>query len=116
MDKYIPFVTRQKCCKISLEEVLYIEQIGREVMIVTEKTTYRQYGKITQLQQYLDESFFNCLKTMIINFSNVVSMQDQTVKFKDGTEIFLGRQNFVRTKQTFAVFIKKACNSNGFVV
>ena len=116
MDKYIPFINRQQCCKIFLEEILYIEQQGREVLIVTDNMTYRQYGKLFQLDSYLDERFFYCLKTMTINFSNVISMRDQVIKFKNGTEIYLGRQNFVRTKQSFAIYIKNPCNSKGFVV
>ena len=116
MDKYIPFVSRQQCCKIPLEEILYIEQQGREVFIVTDKITYRQYGKFSDLEDYLDERFFCCLKTMAINFSNVISMREQAIKFKNGKEIYLGRQNFVRTKQSFAIYIKNPCNSNGFVV
>ena len=116
MNRYIPFVSRDKCCKIMLSDILYIEQNKREVLIVTEEETFRRYGKLSELESYLDERFFFCLKTLVINFSNVVSMKDQTIKFLNGEEIFLGRQNFVRTKQSFAVFIKKACNSNGFVV
>ena len=107
MDKYIPFVTSKQCCRISLENILYVEQQGREVLIVTENITYRKYGKLSDMEAYLDERFFYCLKSMTINLSNVISMQNQVITFRDGTEIFLGRQNFVKAKQTFAIYIKK---------
>lgn len=116
MDKYIPFINRTECCKILLEDILYIEQQKREIIIVTEDVTYRKYCKINEMDQYLDGRFFYSLKTLVINFSNVMSMRDQTIRFKNGVEIYLGRHNYVRTKQSFAIYIKNPCNSNGFIV
>jgi len=107
MDKYIPFINRQLCCKIPLGEIMYIEQQGRKIMIVTDKTVYRKYGKISDYKECFDSRFFYCLQSVVINFANVLSMREQAIKFVNGEEIYIGRQNFVRTKQTFAVYLKE---------
>ncbi len=105
-DKYLPFVNRQQCSKIPLREILRVEQNGRLVTIVTEKGILEKYGKIQEVEEYLDERFYHCLKKTIINFEQVSSMKEQTIFFKNGDKIFLGRENFVRTKQSFAIYIK----------
>ncbi len=115
-DKYLPFVNREQCSKIPLSEILRIEQSSRIVIIVTEGATLRKYGKLQDIEEYLDERFYHCLKKMIINFQQVSSMKDQTIYFKNGDKIYLGRQNFVRTKQSFAIYIKNPCNFNDFIV
>ena len=116
MDKYLPFVTKDVCCKIWLRDILRIEQRGRLVAIVTETQVYERYGRMEEMEPYLDEGFYHCLKTVIINFRQVSMMREQTVFFRNGEQFFLGRQNYIKTKQTFAVYIKNPCTCNGFVV
>ena len=84
--------------------------------IVTEKETYCSYDKIKNVEKYLDGRFYYCLKTIIINFQQVSVMRDQTIYFKNGDNILLGRQNYIRTRQAFAVYIKNPCNFNNFIV
>ncbi len=116
MDKYLPFVTRDICRKIRLQDILRIEQRGRLVAIVTEKDVYEKYGRIEDLEQYLDDRFYHCLKNVIINFQQVSMMKNQTIYFKNSEEYFLGRQSYIKARQTFAIYIKNPCNCNGFVV
>lgn len=116
MDKYLPFVRRDVCCKILLKDIMRIEQRGRMVAIVTENDIFERYGRIEELEPYLDERFYHCLKTVIINFQQVSMMRDQTIFFRNSEKIFLGRQNYIKARQTFAIYIKNPCNCNGFVV
>ena len=116
MDKYLPFVRRDVCCKILLKDIMRIEQRGRIVAIVTENDVFERYGRIEELEPYLDERFYHCLKTVIINFQQVSMMRDQTIIFRNSEKIFFGRQNYIKARQTFAIYIKNPCNCNGFVV
>ena len=115
-ERYLPFISRNICCKIWLHEIIRIEQRGRVVAIITESEIYERYGRIEELEEYLDERFYHCLKTVIINFQQVKMMRCQTIFFRNGEEYYLGRQNYIKTRQTFAIYIKNPCNSKGFVV
>ena len=115
-ERYVPFINRTVCCKIWLHEIIRIEQRGRLIIIITDMGTFERYGRIDEVEKYLDERFYHCLKTVIINFQQVKMMSCQTIFFRNGEEYFLGRQNYIKAKQTFAIYIKNPCNSNGFVV
>lgn len=106
MDKFLPLVNREYCCKIWVDEILYIEQICRTINIVTEKGTFYDYEKIVNLYPYLDEYFVHCLKNTVVNFNQVQSMMNQTITFKNGTTFTFGRQNFIITKQKFVLYMK----------
>ena len=86
---------------------MYIMQEGRMTNIVTEKETFCSYSKIKHFEQYLDmdRRFYYCLKSIVINFQQVSVMKGQTIYFKNGDKISLGRQNYVRTKQAFAAYL-----------
>ena len=107
MDNFVPFINREQCCKIWLCDILYIMQEGRMTNIVTEKETFCSYSKIKHFEQYLDmdRRFYYCLKSIVINFQQVSVMKGQTIYFKNGDKISLGRQNYVRTKQAFAAYL-----------
>ena len=93
-----------------------MKSCGGSVAIVTENDVFERYGRIEELEPYLDERFYHCLKTVIINFQQVSMMRDQTIFFRNSEKIFLGRQNYIKARQTFAIYIKNPCNCNGFVV
>lgn len=116
MEKYLPIVNRKHCRKIWLSDILYIMQEGRLTHVVTENETFSTYNKIGFFGEYLDSRFYYCLKSIAINFQQVSMMQNQTIFFKNGDNIFLGRQNYIHTRQSFANYIKNPCNSNDSVV
>ena len=116
LERFLPFVTRTQCCKIWLRDILYIRQDGRMLYAVTESEIFGRYDKIKSVEKYLDRRFYPCMKSLIINFQQVSIMKDQTIFFKNGEIIPLGRQNYVHTKQAFALYIKNPCNFNDFIV
>ena len=107
MEKFIPLVERTQCCKVPLDDILYIQQSGRITRIVTENEVYSKYCKAQEYKPYLDKQFFPCLKNLFLNFDQVRAMKDQTIYFKNGSSFGLGRENYVRTKQAFAAYLHK---------
>lgn len=105
MESFLPFINREQCCKIWLNDIMYIRQEGRMTSIVTEKETYCSYEKLKDMEAHLDKRFYYCLKKVIINFENVAVMKEQTIYFKNGDIIALGRQNYVHTRQAFAAYL-----------
>ena len=105
MGDFLPYINSHQCCKIWLSDIMYIMQEGRTTNIVTEKETYCSYGKIKEMERHLDNRFYYCLKKVMINFENVAAMKDQTIYFKNGEMITLGRQNYVHTRQAFAAYL-----------
>ena len=105
MEKYVPFVTKSICCRIKLSDILYIEQEGRRVNIVTEDCVNHIYGRTEDFVRYLDQRFYPCLKGTYLNFDNVDSIRGQKVQFTGNTCYYLGRNNSIKTRPAFAMYI-----------
>ena len=110
-EKYIPIVNKCETCKIYIENVLLIEQELRKTMIYTEEDKFWRYGKIDELLKCLDNRFFRCHQSCIINMDKVVRMKDQTIFFKNGFKIVIGKEKFKYAKQSFARYIINGANA-----
>lgn len=108
MEKYIPLINQKECCKIWLNDILYLENEGRKIHIVTTKGTYCKYAKLSELEPYFrgETRFFSAMKRLIINFDHVRAMKNQVIYFNNGTEYSLGRANYLRTKQKFVGYLR----------
>ncbi len=112
MERFMPIISRWDCCKLSTSDIIYIESDGRRAKVVTEGKEFLIYAKLSELCRYFENDirFFLCNRGMLINFDYVNSMKDQVIYFSDGGEYLMGRESFIRTKQTFANYLKKTLN------
>ena len=74
---------------------------------MTENEKFTAYVTFEEVTKYLDERFFFCRKNMAVNFDQIKTMKEQSFYFKDGSTYLIGRDNYIRTKQYFARYIKK---------
>ena len=101
-EKYIPIINKEETCKVYIEKVLFIEQELRKTIIYTEIDKFWRYGKIDELLRYLDNRFFKCHQSCIINMDKVIRMKEQTIFFENGLKIVMGKEKFKYAKQNFA--------------
>ena len=104
---YIPVVKRDEITKVFIDNIMLIEQELNKTHIYTDEKEYCVYGKIHQNLKYLDDRFFRCHQSYIINMEKVIKMREQTIFFENGFKISIGRDKFVAAKQYFAVYIKQ---------
>lgn len=107
MDKYIPVITRQYSRKINVDDIVYLEQQQRKLAIVTKDQTYVSYQRIENVEKQLDERFYHTLKKLIVNIEQISAAENQTIVFENGIALQLGREAYIRTKQTYAAYLKK---------
>ena len=105
VKSYIPIIRRDETCKVFIENILMIEQDLRKTVIYTEEDKYWRYGKMDELSKYLDDRFFKCHHSCIINMDKVVKMREQTIFFENGFKITIGREKFQCAKQNFARYM-----------
>ena len=106
MSENIPVVNRW-CCKIlPVSDIVYIFSNYRKSEIHTRDEMIPVYYGRDEIESYLDGRFDHCLKGLIVNFDMVRDMKDGTIRFMNGEEVGLGRGNFIKAKQKFAMYIK----------
>ncbi len=106
-ERYIPLITKSYIRKIFLGDIVYIMKKQRKIQIVTEQEQFEYYEKMEPLLPYLDGRFYCCLRNIVINMDKVERMENQTIYFMNGERIWLGRDNYVRSKQMYSAYLKK---------
>lgn len=106
-ESYIPIICGKEAAKVRVSDILMIEREKRKLHVVTEGKSYAYYEKIQNVEPMLDGRFYPCLKGCYINLDHVTEMSNQTITFDNGIAYNLGRENFIKAKQTYAVYLRK---------
>jgi len=107
MEKFVPVITKQYSRKVNIKDIVYIQQQQRRLAIVTDDETFICYERMDNIMENLDDRFFRVMKKLTINLEKVVMAKDQRLFFENGTSVYLGKENFVKTKQKFAGYLRK---------
>lgn len=107
MSKFIPVITREYSRKVNVDDIIYLEQRQRRLAIVTADETYVCYERIENVEKQLDERFYHTLKKLVVNLEQISVAKNQKITFQNGTELQLGRESYIRTKQTYAAYLRK---------
>lgn len=105
MEQFIALVTRQRNVKVCTDDIVYIQRENRKIKIKTERGSYEFYEKMENVRSVLDERFFACLESLIINLEKVQRMEEQNIYFSSGDTLRLARNSFIRTKQAYAAYL-----------
>ena len=46
------------------------------------------------------------MKKLVVNLDKISMVKEQQVHFKNGSDIYLGKDNYVRTKQKYTAYIR----------
>ena len=76
---------------IPLSRILYVEAQKQYVLIHTPEETYRMKTTLAETKGALDEFFFQCQRSFLINLRYVVQVKTGCVVLKNGEEIPISR-------------------------
>ena len=107
MYKCIPFKTQKETFIIPLDEILYIAQDKRRLIIMTTEREFVEYEKLSNILPYLNSNFFPCLKFTLLNMERVRGFVDRKVIFSNGSSLELGRDSFLKTREQFIDYLKE---------
>ena len=119
-DRYLIIENGKNVAKVNLKDIMYIERYLRKLRVVTAKEVYEYYEHLEKVLPILTSNFYPCLQGCYVNFDWVNAMREQRIIFENEQCIYLGRANFVKTRQAFKKYLinmleinKNACNQNG---
>ena len=76
---------------IPLSRILYVEAQKQYVLIHTPEETYRMKTTLAETKDALDEFFFHCQRSFLVNLRHVVQVKTGCVVLKNGEEIPISR-------------------------
>lgn len=76
---------------ISLGQIMYIEAQKQYVDIYSAEKCYRMKSSLSEIEANLDEFFFKCQRSFIVNLKYIMRINTNCVVLKNGTEIPISR-------------------------
>ena len=106
-DRYIVYKTNKVVRRVSLDEILYIESVGRRIRLETECSSLFYYDKLSELAASFDESFCRAMSSCYVNLSKVRLMSGGIVNFSCGKALVLCRDSFLKVNKEFYQYLIK---------
>ena len=76
---------------VPFSKILYLEAQKQYVRIVTEEEEYRMKASLAETAAQLDENFFPCQRSFIVNLRHVARILPDRVILKNGAEVPISR-------------------------
>jgi len=111
-ESFIPVITRKETARVNIGDIFYIETELRVIKIHTGSKIYRFYGKLDTVLKYLDDSFYRCHKSCIINLEKIVRMENGVFYFPGGVSVKVGQNNFRLTRNRYIKYLEQNADAN----
>ena len=106
-DNVFALVKAGKTQIIPIQDILYCEVFNHQVCIHTAQNTYNYSKTLDMLEKELDECFFRCHRSFLVNMSSVVGQEKGMVMLSNGDRILLSRRKQSEFMERLLKFLKK---------
>ena len=90
-EKHLKVVFDRQVSLIPLDRILYIEAQKQYVLIHTQDEEYRMKGSLAEMQVVLDERFYKCYRSFLVNLCFVTRINSHSLVLKNGEELPISR-------------------------
>lgn len=91
---------------ILFREILYCEAIDHKIYIHTLARRFDCYSKLDTLQSQLDERFFRCHRSYLVNMNFVSGKEGDSIIMVNGDKVFVSRRKQQQFSQQLLSFIR----------
>ncbi|MDR1641342.1 MAG: LytTR family transcriptional regulator DNA-binding domain-containing protein [Clostridiales bacterium] len=99
--------TRDILARVFYDEILYIENHGRQVLVhVVKGPTMCSYASIENLMEILDDRFLRCSKSYIVNMDRVKSLSRRELTMRNGDQVHISQSHFARAKRVLSSYLE----------
>lgn len=92
---------------IRKEQILYIENVGRKVVLHMKSKEIAYYAKMNELEEVLGSRFFRCHRGYFVNFTAVKSYEAGSILLKNGETILMAKQKYNDFSAAYAEFLHR---------
>ena len=101
-------ITKGACTEIIfIKDILYCEVMDHRLYIHTKDMIYDYLGTLEELQKQLDDRFFRCHKSYIVNMDKIVSRQGNAATVIGGGQVLISRKKQQDIAQRLLKFVRK---------
>lgn len=94
---------RSKKLTIAQADILYIESNGKKVEIhtVNSRESIDIYGTMDELEKELDENFYRCHRSYIVNMSYIAGYDNDSIFLTNGDKVYLTKKKYSEFKKAY---------------
>ncbi len=105
--KYLLVKTEGSHRRIPVEDILYIENNGRKVILHTKTECLEYYERMNHLQEVLGEGFYRCHRGYLVALSAVSGYDHESITVGQGDRIYLAKQKYGEFVKLYCRFLKE---------
>lgn len=105
-NQALTIIKNGKTQVIFIRDIFYCEVFNHQVQIHTVHGTYDYLGTLDTLENMLDERFFRCHRSYIVNMSCVAGQEKGVANLTNGERIFISRRKQTDFMQRLLNFFK----------
>ena len=104
-NEYLSFQVADRFYKVNLDDIIYLESMGRDTHVVTKTETICVHAKFSDMEEKVPSNrFIRCYRSYIINLSEVKDIARYRFLTKGGIEIPISQLQYTDVKKDFIAF------------
>lgn len=93
--------------KVPVEDILYVENSGRKVILHTRTDCLEYYERMNHLEEVLGEGFYRCHRGYLVALSAVSGYDHDSITVGNGERIYLAKQKYGEFVKIYCKFLKE---------
>ena len=105
MRNCLPIIKSDIVANVPYENIIYILQSLEETTVVTTGRLLVFTGRLKDIAPVLDDRFYQCHRSYIINLDHVDALKDRRLYMSNGDSIYLCKSLYLRARKTYIDYI-----------
>ena len=93
--------------KIPVEDILYVENSGRKVILHTKTGCLEYYERMNHLAEILGEGFYRCHRGYLVALSAISGYDHESITVGQGDKIYLAKQKYGEFVKIYCKYLKE---------
>lgn len=105
--RYLLVKTEGSHRRVPVEDILYVENSGRKVILHTKTECLEYYERMNHLQEVLGEDFYRCHRGYLVALSAISGYDRDSITVGQGERIYLAKQKYSEFVRLYCRFLKE---------
>lgn len=93
--------------KVPVEDILYVENSGRKVILHTKTECLEYYERMNHLEEVLGEGFYRCHRGYLVALAAISGYDHDSITVGSGDRIYLAKQKYGEFVKLYCKFLKE---------
>lgn len=100
------FKTRQKTYTLRKNDIYYIENQLKKIVIHTAIENIEVYGSMKDIEEKLDDGFYRCHRGYLVNMAHIRAYGSSSIQLTNGDNIFLSKDKYGDFENAYMTYLQ----------